>query len=82
MTTARKLKKFRQHCERQAGVPATRIKLSLAHVLDDLCRVHGLSGKQRRQVLGRRGITMLDDMQTWRIALKSPVTQNTQNTPK
>ena len=82
MTTTRKLKKFRQRCERQAGVPATRIKLSLVHVLDDLCHVYGLSGKQRRQVLGRRGIMLLDDMQTWRIALKSPITRNPQNTPK
>ena len=82
MKTARKLKKFRQRCERQAGVPATRIRLPLTHLLDDLCQVHGLSKKQRRQVLGSRGVTLLDDMQTWRVALKPTVIRNTQNTSK
>ena len=82
MKTATQLKKFRQQCERDAGVSAAHIKLPLLHVLNDLCQVHGISGKQRRRVIGGRGSHLLDDMQTWRVALKPTITHKTQNTPK
>ena len=50
-----KLRKFRQQCERQSGVPATDIEVPLSHVLDDMCQTLKLPAKQRRKVLGRRG---------------------------
>ena len=58
MKTATQLKKFRQQCERDAGVSAAHIKLPLLHVLNDLCQVHGISGKQRRRVIGDENVLL------------------------
>ena len=38
MKTASQLRKFRQTCERSAGIPANRIQLPLLNVLEDVCR--------------------------------------------
>ncbi|MCS6846527.1 MAG: hypothetical protein RMN52_02280 [Anaerolineae bacterium] len=73
MNLVKRLIQFRQDCEKQAGVPATEIEVSVGHVLDDVCRVLKLSPKQRRQVLGRRASAQLRRSRQERVDLNPAV---------
>ena len=68
--SVRKLRKFRQECERQSGKKPEEIELPLLHVLDDICVALGLGRAARRKVLGRRGIQKLEDIRSWRVTLR------------
>ena len=72
MKTASQLRKFRQACERSAGVPASQISIPLLAVLTDICVVLKLSAKDRQHILGRRGIITLKNTQNMRIRLVKP----------
>ena len=70
MTAANKLRQFRQCCEKEANTTATEIEVPLAHVLDDVCRLLGLSNRERDRVLGRKSATLLKRALESRIELK------------
>ncbi len=61
MKTATKLAKFRKQSEKDAGTPATKIEVPLAHTLFDVCRTLGITGRERRRVLGRKSTVLLED---------------------
>jgi hypothetical protein len=65
-----KLQQFRRNCERNAGVPAAQIQVSLLHVLADVCTALGMDKRQQRRVIGRQGTQSLEDFQEWRVTLK------------
>ena len=69
MKTASKLTQFRKQCEREAGKPANRIRIPLADALSDVCRALGITGQQRRRVLGRKSTVLLEDTRQERYQL-------------
>ena len=72
MKTASQLRKFRQTCERSAGIPANRIQLPLLAVLEDVCQALKLSPQDRRWVLGRKGVTALKHTRQMQVRLTRP----------
>ena len=70
MNLATKLRKFRQQCERQAGVSASDLELPLAHVLDDLSQALAVPSKSRRKVVGRKSWVRLENVKSSRVVLK------------
>ena len=73
MKTASQLRKFRQTCERSAGLPANQIELPLLGVLADVCSALKLSPRQSQKVLGRKGVTRLTNERDTRVQLTKPV---------
>jgi len=72
MKTAEKLRKFRQTCERETGTQAQHIELPLLHVLNDVCQVLKLPQRDRRRVLGQKGVTTLDHVREFQATVKPP----------
>ena len=70
MSTATRLRAFRQSCERQTGLPADAIEVSLLHVLADVSDALGLSPRERRHVLGRKGAQALRDYREQRASAR------------
>jgi hypothetical protein len=64
------LRRFRQECEHQSGKASHEIELPLLHMLADICAALKLSNRQRRRILGRKGIQQLDDFREWRVHLR------------
>ena len=69
MKTADKLTKFRKQAEKVAGTHAAHIEVPLLHVLADVCQTLGITGRQRRRVLGRKSTILLEDTRNERIEL-------------
>lgn len=69
MKTAKKLRKFRQQCECEAGISAHDIEVPLSSVLDDVCRLLSLPARTRRSILGRKNYTRIEDMRVWKARL-------------
>lgn len=72
MKAASQLRKFRQFCERSAGIPATRIQLPLLAVLEDVCKALKLSPQDQRRVLGRKGAIELKHTRQMQVRLSKP----------
>ena len=73
MKTASQLRKFRQTCERSAGLSANQIELPLLGVLADICSALKLSPRQSQRILGRKGVTRLTDERETCVQLAKPV---------
>lgn len=73
MKTAIQLRKFRQTCERSAGIPASEIYVPLLAVLTDICTLLKLSPKDRQYILGRKGVIALKHTRKTRVQLAKPV---------
>lgn len=67
MKTAKRLRQFRERCERDAGTHASKIEVPLLSVLADVCRALQLSPNEKRQVLGRRGKQVLSHDRVWAV---------------
>lgn len=70
MSTPDRLRKFRRQCEKDARAPADQIEVPLLHALADVCKTLGLTRSQKRKVLGRRGITRLEQLHEWRVGIR------------
>ena len=67
MSTAKRLRQFRERCERDAGTHASQIEVPLLSALADVCKALQLSPQDKRRVLGRRGKRTLTNDRAWTI---------------
>ena len=68
MSTAKRLRQFRERCERDTGTHASEIEVPLLSVLSDVCKALQLSPQDKRRVLGRRGKRTLSTDRAWTVA--------------
>ena len=68
MSTAKRLRQFRERCERDAGIHASQIEVPLLSALADVCKALQLSPQDKQRVLGRCGKRTLSNDRAWTLA--------------